>query len=256
MNIEWMKTLYTVITIFFAAIVHGVAGFGLAQIAMGVLPFFRTAASASAIFGISAMVSNFQVWLSVRDEFDFKSLAKPLIGLVVGMPLGIYVFNNLNEEQMNLAIGIVIIIAVILIIIGKQTDILENLFKRKDRKEGTVLPIVVGFTAGILGGAVAIPGPPMIIYGTFMTSIGSWTGKKMKSIFTAFFGTLMLYRTIGTVVTGDMTMGLFLEALITIPAVILGSFIGVKLFSKLSSKVFNWIIIAMLVANGILLLIK
>ncbi len=78
----------------------------------------------------------------------------------------------------------------------------------------------------------------------------------MKSIFTAFFGTLMLYRTIGTVVTGDMTMGLFVEALITIPAVILGSFIGVKLFSKLSSKVFNWIIIAMLVANGILLLIK
>jgi len=150
-----MNTLFSSITIFIASIVHGIAGFGLAQVAMGIMPLFRTAASV-------AVVSNFRVWWSVKDDFDVKDWIKPVIGL----PLGLYVFNQLDKGQVRIAIGLVLLLAVILIPLGKQTNALKNLFEDKDYSAGWILPLIAGFTAGVLAGAVAIPGPPMILYGS------------------------------------------------------------------------------------------
>lgn len=256
MGIEWIYTLYTTITIFFAAIVHGIAGFGLAQLSMGVLPFFRTVSSAAAIFSIVSIVSNFQVWWSCREEFHPKDLVKPVIGLAVGMPLGIFVFNQLDEKQIKTVIGVVLILAVVLIILGKETSLMEDFFKGRKYKPKTILPVTIGFIAGVLGGAVAIPGPPMILYGTLMTSAGIWTNKRMKSVFTSFFGILMTYRAIAIFIQGGITSGIIIESLVAIPAMLLGAFIGIKIFDKISSKTFNWVIIVMLALNGIILLIK
>lgn len=254
MSIEWINTLLTSVTIFFASIVHGISGFGLAQVSMGFMPLFRSTASAAIIFSIVAIVSNFRVWFSVKDEFDVKEWIKPVIGLVAGMPLGLYVFNQLEENQVKTTIGIILLIAVVFIIVGKQTSIMKNLFKDKEYKSKWILPIIVGFIAGILGG-VAIPGPAMILYGTFMVSTDQWSGKEMKATFTAFFGVLMLYRVISVAIQGSITLSLVVEALIAIPAMLLGASIGISIFNKIPQKTFQWIVIAMLTINAFLLLL-
>lgn len=254
MEIEWLNTILTAVTMFFAAIVHGISGFGFAQVSMGILPLFRSAASAAAIFSVVAVVSNFRVWWSVRKDFDWKHWLKLVIGLAAGMPLGIYVFNQLDENQVRLAIGIVLLAAVFFIIVDKQTSVMKNWFKNKEYQDGYLLPIIVGFLAGILGGAVAIPGPPMIVYGTFMVATGVWTGEKMKAIFTAFFGTLMLYRVLAITVQGDITGGWLLEALIAIPAMLVGAWIGIYIFEKIPKKIFSWVVLALLTVNAFILL--
>lgn len=254
MNIDWITTLLTSVTVFFASIVHGIAGFGLAQVSMGIMPFFRSTASAAAIFSMVAVVSNFRVWWSVRDSFDVMDWFKPVIGLAAGMPLGLFVFNQLNEAQLRIAVGVVLLIAVVFLIIGRQTDIMANIFKDKKYKPKWALPIFVGFIAGILGGAVAIPGPAMILYGTFMASTGTWTKEKMKATFTAFFGVLMLYRVANVAIQGNMTLTLVTEAIIALPAMLLGVWVGLKVFEKIPSNIFNWVVIAMLGINALLLL--
>ena len=50
MDINWINTGLSALVIFVATIVHGIAGFGLAQVSMGIMPLFRSPASASAIF--------------------------------------------------------------------------------------------------------------------------------------------------------------------------------------------------------------
>lgn len=256
MAIEWMETLLTSVTIFFASIVHGIAGFGLAQVAMGFMPLFRSAASAAVIFSMVAVISNFRIWWSVREEFDVKDWLKPVIGLAAGMPVGLYVFNQLDEGQVQFAIGIVLLIAVAFIIIGKQTSIMKNVFEDKEYKPKWVIPITVGFIAGVLGGAVAIPGPAMILYGTFMASTGQWTGKKMKATFTAFFGVLMLYRVVSVAIQGSITLSLVLEAIIAIPAMLLGAWVGIYIYNKIPNKIFNWVVIGMLTINAFVLLLN
>lgn len=255
MDIQLVETILTSITIFFASIVHGVAGFGLAQVSMGFLPLFRTTASAAVIFSMIAVVSNFRVWFSVKEEFDIKDWLKPVIGLALGMPLGLYVFNQMNEAQVKTAIGIVLLIAVVLIILREQTSIMNKWFKDMEYEPKWILPILVGFISGVFGGAVAIPGPPMILYGAFMASTGLWSGKQMKATFTAFFGTLMLYRVATSIFQGNVNLGLLVEALIALPAMLLGSWIGIIIFNKIPQKVFQWIVIVMLAINSLILLL-
>ena len=245
---------YTSIIVLLGALVHSIAGFGFAQVAMGLLPLIMEAHQASVIFNLLAIVSNARVLWSVKESFDLKSWGIPVIGLAVGMPIGIYFFNNLNNNQFRLGIGLTLLLAVILIILLRQTDYIKNKIEESGWEPGNLTAISAGFTAGILGGSVAIPGPPMIIYGAFLMASGEWTGDKMKAVFTAFFGTLMLYRFGGLIFSGDVSDVLVVDALIALPSLFFGSAIGIWIYEKIPRNTFQWLVILGLTINAIILL--
>jgi len=252
---DWITTLLTSIVILLAALVHGIAGFGFAQVSMGLLPLFRNPAIASVIFTITAVVSNGRVFWSVKEDFNLKDWIVPVSGLIFGMPLGIYLFQNLSRQQLRFFIGIILIIAVILIALIRQIDTVKDWIKDKGIKPGWKTGLTAGFIAGILGGAVAIPGPPMIVYGAFMVANQYWEGSKMKAIFTAFFGTLMAYRLGALTYTGSVTVPLAIEALIALPALFIGAWIGIKIFKKIPKRIFSWLVLAGLTINAVILIV-
>lgn len=254
MSFDWVMVALSAGAIFLGALIHGIAGFGLAQVAMGLMPLFRDAKEAAVIFGIVAVVNNFQVWWSVKDSFKWKDLLFPLIGLAIGMPLGIVVLKGLSEDQMRLTIGITLIIAVILIALFRELKLFDKWFGDKKFENKWYLGLIAGFLGGVLGGAVAIPGPPMILYGAFLLAVGVWESKQMKAVFTAFFGILMLYRSISLTVTGDMTLQLFLESLMMLPVMFLGGWLGIKIYRLIPEKIFQWIVLVLLAVNALVLI--
>lgn len=254
MDINWINTGLSALVIFVATIVHGIAGFGLAQVSMGIMPLFRSPASASAIFSVIAVVSNARIWWSVREDFDWKDWIIPVAGLAVGLPLGIFVFQSLNRNQLRIAIGITLLVAVALIAAVRQSSAVKDWLKEQKFEPDWKIGVVAGFLAGVLGGAVAIPGPPMILYGAFMVAAGFWKGDKMKAIFTAFFGTLMLYRVGSLAVTGEMTVPRLVEAAAALPALFLGAWLGIKIYNLIPEDVFSWIVLVMLTINAFVLL--
>jgi hypothetical protein len=254
MDINWINTGLSALVIFVATIVHGIAGFGLAQVSMGIMPLFRSPASASAIFSVIAVVSNARIWWSVREDFDWKDWIIPVAGLAVGLPLGIFVFQFLNKSQLRIAIGVTLLVAVALIAAVRQSSVVKDWLKEQEFEPDWKIGVVAGFLAGVLGGAVAIPGPPMILYGAFMVAAGFWKGDKMKAIFTAFFGTLMLYRVGSLAVTGEMTVPRLVEAAAALPALFLGAWLGIKIYNLIPEDIFSWIVLVMLTINAFVLL--
>ncbi len=252
---DWMTTILTSLVILMAGLVHGIAGFGYAQVSMGLLPLFRDPATASVIFTITAVASNGRVFWSVKEDFRFHDWILPVSGLIFGMPIGIYVFKNASRQQLQLLIGVILILAVVLITLMKQMDSVKEWIKEKEIEPDWKAGFIAGFLAGILGGAVAIPGPPMIVYGAFMISNEYWKSSRMKAIFTAFFGTLMAYRLGVLTYTGDVTTPLIGEALIAIPALFIGAWVGIQIFKNIPEKVFVWFILAGLTINAIILIV-
>ncbi len=250
---DLLITLGTSIVILLGALVQGIAGFGNAQVIMGLLPLFRNAAAASVIYTATAVVCNGRVFWSVKEDFEFDEWIVPIIGLIFGMPLGIFVFQNLSENQLRLIIGFVLLIAVALIILIRQTDVVSDWIKENKLKPGWKTGVLVGFLAGLLGGAVAIPGPPMILYGAFMIANEYWSGARMKAIFTAFFGTVMAYRLAILILTESVTQALATEALIVLPALFIGAWIGIKIYRHIPEKIFRWVVIVGLTINAIIL---
>jgi hypothetical protein len=256
MEINWINTALSALSILVGTLVHGIAGFGLAQVSMGLMPLFRSPDSASVIFSFIAVISNLRVWWSVREDFEVRDWLIPVAGLAVGMPLGIFVFSSLNQAQLRIAIGITLLVAVVLIAAVRQSSVVKEWLEAQDFEPDWKVGVLAGFLAGILGGAVAIPGPPMILYGAFMVATGYWKGDKMKAIFTAFFGTLMLYRVGSLAVTGAVTLPLLVEAAVTIPALLIGAFLGIKIYDLIPERIFSWVVLVMLTANAIILLVS
>jgi hypothetical protein len=133
--------------------------------------------------------------------------------------------------------------------------LIEKWVGDKEIGETWYLGLIAGFLSGVLGGAVAIPGPPMILYGAFMLATNAWESKRMKAIFTAFFGTLMLYRSISITITGDMTLQLFLEALMMLPGLFIGAWLGIKIYQVIPEKIFQWIVLGLLTVNAFILIL-
>jgi len=254
MTANWVTTGLSAVVILVASVIHGIAGFGFAQVSMGMMPLFRSPSSASIIFTATAVVSNARVWWSVRDAFDWRKWIVPVGGLVVGMPLGIFVFSAFNKAQMRVAIGLTLVLAVIIVGATQQLDVVTDWIEAREYRPGKIVGATAGLLAGIFGGAVAVPGPPMIVYGAFMSASGFWSDEEMKATFTAFFGTLMLYRLGSLTYTGAVTTPLMIEAVIALPMVFLGAWVGVYIFDHIPERIFQWVVLALLTVNAFVLL--
>jgi uncharacterized protein len=254
MDFDWVLTGLTALVVLAATTVHGIVGFGTGQITMAVLPFFREPGPASIIVSIIVFVTNVRVFWNSREDFVLKDWLIPVIGLAVGLPIGIWLFSSLEQDQMSMVIGIVMLIATILIFLTRQIESLRKKIRESGYQPGPISGILAGFLSGIMGGAVSIPGPPMIIYGAFLVETEYWTPKQMKAIFTAFFATNLLYRLGVLLFTGDVTAELTLEALIILPAVFLGTWLGLLLFDRMPREAFRWFVLIFLFVLSLLLI--
>ncbi len=255
MGIDLLQMGATAFVFFIAAVIHGIAGFGFAQVSMGLLPLFRSAGTASVVFSMVAIVANARVLWSVREDFEWKDWAIPVAGLAVGVPVGIHFFQQFSEDQLRFFIGATLLLAVTLIVAMRQLPFVRNWIEETGFKPGWTSGVAAGFLAGILGGAIAIPGPPMIMYGTFMVGAGLWKGRRMKAVFTAFFGTVQLYRLATLLIAGSVTAPLVTEAALGLPALFLGAWLGILIFRYISQRIFRWVVLAMLTANALILLV-
>lgn len=155
----------------------------------------------------------------------------------------------------RIAIGVTLLISVGLIILLQQMKSVREWIKRKAPKPGWKIGLLAGLLGGIFGGAVAIPGPPMIVYGTFMLGAGYWSGDRMKAVFTAFFGSLMSYRLVTLLIFTELvTLTLTFQTVFTFPFLVIGGWIGIKIFEYLPQKRFQWIVLGGLTINALILL--
>ncbi len=254
MGIGPVEAGLTALVFFVAAVVHGVAGFGFAQISMGLLPLFRSAGPASVVFSMVSIMTNARVLWSVRRDFAPKDWAIPAAGLAAGMPVGIYYFQQLGEEQLRVFIGATLLLAVLLVVAMRQVPFVSHWIAETGYEPGWPAGVAAGFFAGILGGAIAVPGPPMIMYGIFMVGAGLWSGRRMKAAFTAFFGTVQLYRLASLLIAGAVTVPLVIQAAIGLPALLLGAWLGIVVFRYIPQDTFRWFVLALLTVNALILL--
>lgn len=253
-GIGWTEIAITNAVMVLAAGQAGLSGFGLAQVSNGLLPLFLPAAAASIFFTPLAILASGTVILSVRQHFQWRLYVFPLLGLLLALPTGTYLFSQWNNTQVKTAIGYTLIFAVIVIALFRQLDFVKNWVKETGFVPGWKLGILAGGLAGFLGGAVGIPGPPMIVYGSTLMAIGVLSPPRAKALFASVFCTILTYRMITLLVLGKVTLPLMIVSALALPGVAIGVLTGIALFNRLASSAFNWIVLGLLFANALLLI--
>lgn len=228
--------------IFAASFVMGLAGFGIALVSMAFLPYLMSPVTAIVLLTIYALVFAAAFVVQLRRDIEPVALTDLLIGTIVGTPLGVWGLATLPTATLNRLIGLMLVVAVALE--------WRRLYPK--RLVGHGWGLGAGMLAGIIGGAVGTPGPPVVLYAASQ----GWSPRTMKANLSAFF----------TVNQGVILAGYWWVDLLTpevwrlalayaAPAVI-GCLAGVALFDRLDAVRFRRVVFSLILASGLVLLVR
>src|SRR5712664_4091633 len=110
-----------------------------------------------------AAVFALAIFVPVRRDFTAARVGDLVLGTVAGTPLGVWVLASVSGGMLNRLIGGMLVVAVLL--------------------EGRRWGLGAGILAGVIGGAVGTPGPPVVLYATTQ----GWSPRAIKANLQAFF---------------------------------------------------------------------
>ena len=203
-----------------AAFVQSVSGFGMAIVAVALLPLVMDLKDAIALIAVFNLFTSTLTLFWNRSGFSWK-LARPLvIGILIGIPFG---FFFLHSTESNILIRV---LGAILILIALSDVILA-------RKSHFTLPAWSAWPfaifGGVVGGAFNVGGPPIVAY----TYSQNWTKTQTVAVLQLVFligggfrNALMIGRDLTTSNRTDWSWDLAVNFLASIPLAILAIWFG------------------------------
>lgn len=228
--------LIIAVTVFVAAFVQGVSGFGFALVVMPILSGLTSIQTAAPLVAIATLTNNLLLCLYYRQSFDWTVVKTLLIGSVFGIPIGFWALDYLPTGLMLTALGIIIIAYAIYSLISPAMPVLES----KRWAYGA------GFFSGILLGSFNLPGPPVILYG----SSQQWSQRQFKGNLSSFFSISVAIVVMGHGVQHRISADIVSQLLFAVPSLALGIGLGILLSKKFDPKMFRNIVTALLSIIG------
>ena len=225
-----------------ASFVQGLAGFGIGLVSLAFLPFLMSPQHAIVLITLYAAVFIVIIFIPLRRDFTLHGMVELVAGTILATPAGIWLLAGLPPDLLKRLIGLVLLLIVALEWLGLYPE----------RLRGRGWGFGAGVAAGILGGAIGTPGPPVILY----AAAQDWSPRTVKANIQAF---LMINQVV--ILIGYWWAGLLdrevwrLTWLFAAPAVI-GLVAGMLLFNRLDRERFRRVVFAVLLVSGLVLLIR
>jgi uncharacterized membrane protein YfcA len=229
---------------FAGALVAGLAGFAFGLIAAAVwlhiLPPLQTA---TLIIAFGLLVQGIAVW-KLRHALSWSRLWPFLLGATFGVPLGVAILTWANVAQIQIGVGAFLVLY--------STYGLARPALGPVRSGGAPLDTGVGFINGMLGGATGFAG----IVVTIWSGLRGWPRDVQRTVFqpvgVATFAMTALWLG-GKGAISEDTIKLFLMGL---PALVAGTWLGLKLYGRLDEAGFRRVVLMLLLLSGCLLVIQ
>lgn len=231
------------ITIVFSYIIFGMVGFGTALIASPVLLNFLPLSQIIPLLALLDMFAAISNVIKDGKKADFSELKFLIPLMFVGSFLGFILLMRVNASYALLAFGIFTLLYSIYSLSGfKPQKKLEKKF---------VFPF--GLSGGFLG---AMFGSGGFLYAIYLNGRIE-TPEKIRVTQTTLIGCSTVFRVILFTTAGVyFSDNLFSLALLFIPSMLIGAFIGKRITLKLSKQQFLKIINVIVLLSGISIIVK
>ncbi len=239
---DLIQILLVVLILLIASATQGLSGFAFQLISVPLLAMvigIKEAIVLAALFGFTV---NIYLIIVLKKHLKFFRLKKLIWGALFGVPLGAYFLAKANTILLEHLLGLIIFLFVFFSLIKIIKPININ----------DAWGYLFGFISGLLGGAFNTNGPPVVIY-FYLKGINKEDLKASIAGYFLFTLSLIIISHFVANVTPAKTYLLYLEFF---PVVIIGAFIGQKLFGKIPTETYNKIILVLLGFISISLLLK
>jgi len=226
-------------SVFAASVVQSVSSFGFGVVCVALMPVFGVPLADVVVVVTLLVTVNLAIALwRLRAHVDWRPVAWVLVGVPFGLPVGLYLLGHGPEWVLRILLGGVLVFMAI-----------EPFFRPNRPPAGghRGWAVAAGMLGGLLGGALSTGGPPIVIY--FYRR--QWSKEVTKAAVLLSFAGTVAFRLVAYVPAGMYTSGRFQAAAVGLPAVVLGTLVGERLFGAVSQEGFRRAVAAMLVVCGL-----
>ncbi|MBQ2327203.1 MAG: sulfite exporter TauE/SafE family protein [Clostridia bacterium] len=203
-----------------SSLLQSVTGFGFAIIMMAIMPLFLPYQSALGISTILSATLNAVILRRCWRDIDLKQLWLPVLFCLCGSSFGTFLMASNPSPIYKRALGVFLIFLAIWL----------YFFSDRVRIKPTTLSAgIAGIISGMCGGLFSVNGPPMVLY--FISVIEN--KRTYMATIQCYFLINNIYLLIVRTMLDLMPGGILVSSLWGLGGLVLGSFLGGKIFDKL-----------------------
>lgn len=234
--------IVTLLAIFAGSLAAGLAGFAFSAITGAILfhwvapieavPLLLTCSITTQLFSIS------KLWRTMQ----WRQCSTYLIGGFVGIPLGAQLLKGFDPRTFAAGFGFFLICYSLYMLLRPHVVF---------RGGGRYAELFAGFAGGITGGATAFPGAIPTVW----CSIRGLSKLEQRGIVQPFIllmqiATLIYFSKLGILASATLSTYLW-----CVPAVVLGTWLGLQFFDRIDDKRFRQVVLFFLLISGATLMI-
>ncbi|MFC2151547.1 sulfite exporter TauE/SafE family protein [Bacteroidota bacterium] len=228
--------------VFVSTLTRSTFGFGDALIAMPLLAMFIDIKIVTPLIALIAFFIAISILIKNLKKVEFKSAWRLIVASLIGIPIGLWYLDDINENIIKLVLGILVLLFALYSLIKPK------LYQLKGEKYSWIF----GFIAGILGGAYNTNGPPIVIYST----LKKWNPQNFRATLQGYFFTTGILVIAGHGIAGNFTNEVLTYFAYCIPVAFVAVIIGARLNKKIPIEPFHKYIYIILIILGLMLVIN
>ena len=232
-----------IIGAFTAAIVQGASGFGSGLVLNAFWLHIMEPAIAIPLNIITCLLMSGWPLYKLRKTLDFSRLRPFIISGLIGIPIGMLLLQIVDPKLFKISIGIFLVIYALLILKNNNLSIKVNTNKSIDS--------LIGLISGFMGGFAALGG----LFPTIWVGLQKLPKNTQRGTYEPFIFITSIMAVISFAIAGLFSLQIFFDLIMIIPAIIIGSLLGIKIYNVINSEVFQKMILGLIFIAGIILLI-
>ncbi len=232
-----MDLAASMLILFAAASLQGLAGFGYSLMSLPLLALFMPVRVVVPMLSLTSIFLNLIVFLNARKWADLRRILPLVLAGIVSIPGGVWILHHADEALLRVIIGVLVALSATLYLTG---------FRIRIRRE-TLAMIPTGLLSGLMNGVTTFSGPPVIL---FLAN-----QNVEKQVFRANLALYFLLLNIAAVPAfaagGFLTAETVMETALRFPAVMVGAMLGIRFAGRIDEVRFRRVSLIMLVLLGL-----
>lgn len=240
MGLVQLLTIMSVVV--FAAVMRAFTGFGFALAAVPVFSLFMSPTQGVVLGAMLGLVVSLLSLRTYWGKYPTRPLFPMIVWVIIGTGLGTIMLTRITTNTFQLCIGVSVVMA----------SLALAFYRPSRQKSGIALASGTGLASGLMNGAFAIPGPPIIIY-AMATQPRPEQSRALLMTFFLFSGiaALVSYSAAGIVTARELWL-----CLLTFPAMFIGDKLGFYLFSRFGTKQYRNVALVVLLSLGAVITVR
>jgi uncharacterized membrane protein YfcA len=238
------QTLIVALGAVFGGFAQGLSGFAFGLVALGIWVWVLDPTLLAPLVVVGSLATQVATAGILRQAWRPALFLPFVAGGALGVPLGVAMLRWIDPVAFKIGVGVLLVLWCPAMLLLRDLPQISW--------GGRVADGCVGWIGGIMGGLGGLTGPAPILW----VRLRGWDRHTQRAVF-QMFNLCMQSLTMAAYASSGAVTGHLLRLLsVTLPLLLVASYIGNRLYYRIGDRAFGRIVLGLLTASGAILIIS